>query len=904
MGIGLLLAACPPPPPIAAPDSGHAIHVCTLNDTTTESPAALTRIGCPDDFAALSAEPLDTSLPGARTVKYVIDRASLSSPGNTSCIPECATPKVCAGGAEGASCQRHQIYFQNTAQRALHYYFARDFLSGSCRCRPECVESCDCDEDQECGANCTCDPDCPCPCATLPRRCTLPPVGDLSAFNAIEYIMPSRRFLLGSITLFEATGIHALNLAPADTATAEMIEQMYRLVAAGSYFGDRLHWLPASDAQERLIAEMPDDIKVVTAAEIYAGITYQPLNLGQAVGQVRVLRARDLDETYVSPREIVVLDAVPNDITPVAGLITQAFQTPLSHVNVLSQNRGTPNMALRDATHNPAIRALDGRWVRLTVAANDWEIVEVGVEEAEAWWQEHRPPPLEVPTINREQRTILNIENVDLEQMGLIGAKAANYGALHKVPYRTSRHNFEQTADRGRLPALWQALGGNWSVVASELAVSGGHVLEQSDPEGGHKLAAAELDHRNFDCRIAVVRSSGPDAGLGFLIDGREDIYTAFVDPYRGLSLGRASQGKSRVLASQPWSRDDDLPVRLAVRVHDLRVDVFGLGVDGEVQAQLQHSIPTQPPGLSCGSWTGPGITAAFDDLVVTPLYTPRAFAVPFAHYFDFLAANGFDRRLDELLADESFRADGQLRRMALSDLREAMIAAPAPPALEEELLAKLRAEYPGRRMRFRSSTNAEDLGSYSGAGLYSSLSGDPDDPERPVMRAVQTVWASLFNARAFEERELLSIPHLDVGMAVLVHRSFPDELANGVAITSNIFDATEPAFYINVQAGEESVTNPAPGLLPDQFLYYWAGLNPVAVYLSYSTINGGEPVMSRQEVHELASALLNIHRHFQPAYGDRPFYAMDVEFKLDSPDRSLIIKQARPAPGRGEVAE
>ena len=44
-----------------------------------------------------------------------------------------------------------------------------------------------------------------------------------------------------------------------------------------------------------------------------------------------------------------MLDAVPNDISIVAGQITAEFQTPLAHINVLSVNRGTPNMALRGA---------------------------------------------------------------------------------------------------------------------------------------------------------------------------------------------------------------------------------------------------------------------------------------------------------------------------------------------------------------------------------------------------------------------------------------------------------------------------------------------------------------------------------------------------------------------------
>jgi hypothetical protein len=52
-----------------------------------------------------------------------------------------------------------------------------------------------------------------------------------------------------------------------------------------------------------------------------------------------------------------VLDQAPNDISVVQGLITQEFQTPLSHVNVLSQNRHTPNMGLRGALTNPELLA-------------------------------------------------------------------------------------------------------------------------------------------------------------------------------------------------------------------------------------------------------------------------------------------------------------------------------------------------------------------------------------------------------------------------------------------------------------------------------------------------------------------------------------------------------------------
>jgi phosphoenolpyruvate synthase/pyruvate phosphate dikinase len=49
---------------------------------------------------------------------------------------------------------------------------------------------------------------------------------------------------------------------------------------------------------------------------------------------------------------------------------------------------------------------------------------------------------------------------------------------------------------------------------------------------------------------------------------------------------------------------------------------------------------------------------------------------------------------------------------------------------------------------RFRSSTNAEDLESFSGADLYSSYSAKKDHPTKTIDRAIKKVWASLWNLR------------------------------------------------------------------------------------------------------------------------------------------------------------
>jgi hypothetical protein len=82
----------------------------------------------------------------------------------------------------------------------------------------------------------------------------------------------------------------------------------------------------------------------------------------------------ELESAALGPQVIVVTDQVPNDIPLVGGLITEAFQTPLAHVNLLSRNRDTPNMALVDARNDAGVAPWLGELVRLSVAADGWSI--------------------------------------------------------------------------------------------------------------------------------------------------------------------------------------------------------------------------------------------------------------------------------------------------------------------------------------------------------------------------------------------------------------------------------------------------------------------------------------------------------------------------------------------------
>ena len=113
---------------------------------------------------------------------------------------------------------------------------------------------------------------------------------------------------------------------------------------------------------------------------------------------------------------------------------------------------------------------------------------------------------------------------------------------------------------------------------------------------------------------------------------------------------------------------------------------------------------------------------------------------------------------------------------------------------------------------------------------------------------AIKTVWASVWNFRAFEERSYVGIDHLGVAMAVLANPSFGAEDANGVAITANIYEPVlggVEAFFINAQVGEESVVEPAPGVTCDSLLYHYLYPNQPATYYAHSSI--ASPVLTRE---------------------------------------------------------
>jgi hypothetical protein len=281
------------------------------------------------------------------------------------------------------------------------------------------------------------------------------------------------------------------------------------------------------------------------------------------------------------------------------------------------------------------------------------------------------------------------------------------------------------------------------------------------------------------------------------------------------------------------------------------------------------------------------------------PEVVPDGFAIPFHFYDQFMRHNGFYAEAERMLADPRFQEDSERREEALADFRE-RIEDGALPEWMMESLAEMQRSFPtGVPIRMRSSTNNEDLPGFSGAGLYDSFTHNPD--EGHIAKTVKQVFASLWNFRAFEARDFYRVDHFQAAMGVLVHPNYSNELANGVAVSDDIAYQTQGQdlgrpYYVNVQVGEDLVTNPDGESVPEELLLNSVSSTSDRVLSVSNRAREGQMLLSDEHRNQLRTYLNRIHNGFRELYGVQAgeAFAVDIEFKITAQGR-LEVKQARP---------
>ncbi len=221
-----------------------------------------------------------------------------------------------------------------------------------------------------------------------------------AGYQALVLVPATREYYGGTISELsvpDPSGIQYVFTVETRDLEDELLSQdqiydVYRLVQDRMGIGSIAYTANAPIHLEQAMTWDDPPFPVLTLPE-EDGPQYEVYTPGLAYGRVRRFTADELATAGAGAfgwQDIVVLDRAPVAIEGVmAASITEARQDVLTHLNVLSALRGTPNVEVDDALE--VFAPYEGMLVRFEALTHYYSIREASAAEAEAHWAEARP---------------------------------------------------------------------------------------------------------------------------------------------------------------------------------------------------------------------------------------------------------------------------------------------------------------------------------------------------------------------------------------------------------------------------------------------------------------------------------------------------------------------------------
>ncbi len=214
-----------------------------------------------------------------------------------------------------------------------------------------------------------------------------------------------------------------------DRATAEHVRRAYKRMKETFYLGGLVKFRPDSDYQEG-VAKKLGDVPFILNDQLYKLATFTAFNKGTAVGKLRVVPPDAVEADLVFEHdEIVILAKSLSDITPVAGIISETFTSPLAHVVLRAKGWGIPNVGQRDAATRHA--DLVGKWVYFEAKDAGYELrVATDAEIEAAQKARSTQKSITIPKADLAVTTLATLDQMRAKDIVAFGAKAANLGEI------------------------------------------------------------------------------------------------------------------------------------------------------------------------------------------------------------------------------------------------------------------------------------------------------------------------------------------------------------------------------------------------------------------------------------------------------------------------------------------
>jgi hypothetical protein len=205
---------------------------------------------------------------------------------------------------------------------------------------------------------------------------------------------------------------------------------------------------------------------------------------GWAIGEIVRLSAAEVDAAWLDGRldhrDILLLDdAAPAEVPPVAGILTLAPSTPSSHAAILARSYGVPFVHVRRPEAVAEVSTLVGRHVVVQTGMS-WEggcrVRFVDVNELDETTRAEiralgQPPPLDVTPARSDGRVSISTDDLAPDDIDLVGGKAAHFGLLRDaIPESSPDPAIALTFDVWRRFLDQPAPGGAQGTLGDEIA--------------------------------------------------------------------------------------------------------------------------------------------------------------------------------------------------------------------------------------------------------------------------------------------------------------------------------------------------------------------------------------------------------------------------------------------------
>ncbi len=240
-----------------------------------------------------------------------------------------------------------------------------------------------------------------------------------------NYLKPNRRFILGTIAYQTPIKRWTFEFWEGDLIPSEQIKLVSDVI--NSSFFTSVAYKPNSlrqDDESRKIVGLAR----ISQSDIAKEQEYQALNVAKGLGRVHVIPKLD-EHVEIGFNEIVVLDEVPIQLPPVAGVITSQPSTPLSHINLLAKGWGIPNAYIKNA--HTLLKQYDGWWVEFEAKRDGYTIKRADIDQLREY-QRRLAERRDVmkPRFSLAETRLLSLSQQRARSSIAFGGKSANLGEV------------------------------------------------------------------------------------------------------------------------------------------------------------------------------------------------------------------------------------------------------------------------------------------------------------------------------------------------------------------------------------------------------------------------------------------------------------------------------------------